>query len=193
MTATDLKYTYLCLLIFLPQVLFAENAAFTPILNCSELTNSEAASENKTDFTPEEHEAINVLKHGGGITNLCVDAETISYVRCVRVTAGRTPQFDQRVNTCVETYFSILRVGLNVRSYGREPLLTGTPVVRIEGDISRDLKSNFDEYPISVRRDLERNFYRRERGNRTNFPVLGNFSQSKISNALRVLSNNYTK
>jgi len=53
---------------------------------------------------------------------------------------------------------------------------------------TRELKESFDEYPISVRRDLERNFHRRERGNRTNFPVLGNFSPSKISDAFRVLS-----
>ncbi|MCZ6565888.1 MAG: hypothetical protein O6852_07125 [Gammaproteobacteria bacterium] len=147
-------------------------------------------SVNKNNFTPEEQEGIEVLINGGDVDNLCVDSDTISYMRNVYVTAGRTPQFDKRVTTSVETYFSISRVGLNVRSYGREPVLSGTPVVRIEGDITRELKGSFDEYSITVRRDLERNFHRRERGNRTNFPVLGNFSPSKISAAFRVLSKN---
>jgi hypothetical protein len=185
------KHMLFCLLIiFSSQTTFAENTTAIQSRNCEESTSEGVLSVNKNNLTPEEQEGIEVLINGGDVDNLCVDSDTISYMRNVYVTAGRTPQFDKRVTTCVETYFSISRVGLNVRSYGREPVLSGTPVVRIEGDITRELKGSFDEYSITVRRDLERNFHRRERGNRTNFPVLGNFSPSKISAAFRVLSKN---
>ena len=164
------------------QLLFADESYKDAMSKCEEFSNQE--------FSMEESEAIKVLINGGNISNLCVDAIFINYTREVCVTAGRNPNFNKRFTTCPLTDFSIARKGLNVRGYGREPRLTGTPVVRIEGKISREMHGNFDEYSITVRRDLERNFYRRERGNRTNFPVLGNYPQSKISNALRALSKN---
>ena len=171
------------ILIFLiSQPLLAEEVSENLLSHCENLTN--------TNISLEESEAIKVLMSGGNISNLCVDANYIKYSREVCVTAGRNPNFDKRFTTCKLTDFSIARKGLNVRGYGREPRLTGTPVVRIEGKISREMHGTFDEYSITVRRDLERNFYRRERGNRTNFPVLGNYPQSKISNALRALSKN---
>ncbi len=102
--------------------------------------------------------------------------------------AGRTPQFSKRVNTCVDGFIKIERAGLNVRSYGRDPVLTGNPVVVIEGEISSEMLSSLDEYPLNFRQDLQRQFQRRAGGNRTNFPVKIGFTPSKISNALRTLS-----
>ena len=178
------------LIFLLSYILFADEIVQNAYISCNESTTDQELTKIKSNFTIEENEAIQILVNGGNITQLCVDADNISYTRNVCVTAGRTQNFDQRFTTCPEVQFSIARKGLNVRSYGREPLLTGDKVIRIEGKISRELQGTWDEYPKTVRRDLERNFHRRERGNRTNFPVLDKFISSKVSNALRALSKN---
>ena len=139
-------------------------------------------------LSKEEHEAIKTLLDGGQVTNLSVDANYISYIREVCVTAGRKPEFDRRFTTCRDVEFSLTRKNLTVRSYGRDGLLTGEPVVRLEGEIIRNLTFSWDEYSITVRNDLERNFHRREGGNRTKFPVTNSEDLSKIASALRKLS-----
>lgn len=181
------------ILIFLIIVLFsysliAENKKNLQQDDCKDHKTNNLSSSYEINFSENEIEAINTIKMGGDVAKLCVDENVISYIRNVCITAGRTPQFDRRVNTCVETFIMIERSGLRVMSYGREPALSGIPVVRIQGDILREMISNLDEYPISVRRDLERNFTRRERGNRTNFPILSNTLPSKVSNAFNTLS-----
>lgn len=179
------------LLVFLlSYILFADDHVQNAYISCNESVTEQEFSKIEINFTIEENEAIEILANGGNVTHLCVDADNISYIRNVCVIAGRNPNFNQRFTACPEVQFYVERKGLTVRSYGREPLLTGEKVIRIEGGISRELLGSWDEYPITVRRDLERNFHRRERGNRTNFPVLDKFTSSKISNALRTLSKN---
>ena len=139
-------------------------------------------------LSKEEHAAVKTLLDGGQVTNLSVDANFISYIREVCVTAGRKPDFRGRFTTCRDVEFTLTRKNLTVRSYGRDGLLTGEPVVRLEGEIIRNLTFSWDEYSITVRGDLERNFHRREGGNRTTFPVNNGDDLSKIASALRKLS-----
>ena len=178
------------LVFLLSYILFAEDDLMSTYISCNESATDQELVKIKSYFTIEENEAIQILANGSNVTHLCVDANNISYIRNVCVTAGSTPEIGQRFTTCPEVHFSVARKGLIVSSYGREPLLSGEKIIRIRGKISRKLQVSWDEYPITVRRDLERNFHRRERGNRTNFPVRENFTPSKISNALRVLSKN---
>ena len=136
----------------------------------------------------DEQEAIKILTEKGQITNLYVDEYKISYTREVCLSTGRSPEFRQRFTTCRDVEFLINREELKVRSYGISGLLSGDPVVRLEGNITRNPTFSWDEYPITVRKELQRNFHRRERGNRTIFPVKHRDDLSKVASALRVLA-----
>ena len=139
-------------------------------------------------LTVEEYEAIKVLKDGGNVSNLNVDSDNISYTRNVCVTAGNTQEVDQRFTICRDVDFTLARKNLKVRSYGRDPILTGEPVIRLQATITRKQDWTWEEYPVQYRQDLERNFQRRERRNRTNFPIANEKNVSQISNAFDTLA-----
>lgn len=145
-----------------------------------------ALSDN--NFSKDEQNAVKTLTEKGKITNLSVDDNEISYIREVCLSTGRSPEFRQRFTTCRDVEFQIIRDTLEVRSYGISGLLSGDPVVRLDGNITRIPTFSWDEYSITVRQELQRNFHRRERGSRTIFPVKHSDDLSKVASALRVLA-----
>ena len=162
-----------------------KNIVFLTLISLSNILCL-ALSDN--NFSKDEHDAIKVLGEKGKITNLYVDENEISYIREVCLSTGRSPEFRQRFTTCRDVEFQIIRKELKVRSYGISGLVSGDPVVRLEGNITRNLTFSWDEYPITVRKELQRNFHRRERGNRTILPVTHRDDLSKVASALRVLA-----
>ena len=143
---------------------------------------------DKDGFNKEERLAINDLKAGGDIIKLKVTESHINYVRKVCIISGNSPEYDQRYKTCPEVAFKISRDGLIAASSGKKLLVFGTAVVTLEGDIDRKLLGNWDDYPITVRKELKRNFNWKEDGHQTDFPVRGDYSVTKIVNAMRTLS-----
>lgn len=150
-------------------------------------TNEEGPGK-KDGFTKEERVAINDLKAGGDIIKLQVTPTHINYIRKVCIISGNSPEYDQRYKTCPEVSFKIARDGLIAASSGKKLLILGTAVVRLEGDIDRKLRGNWEDYPITVRKELKRNFNWKEDGHKTNFPVRGDYSVTRIVNAMRTLS-----
>jgi len=143
---------------------------------------------DKDGFTKEERTAINDLKAGGDIIKLNVTSSHINYVRKVCIITGNSPEVDQRFRTCPEVAFRVAREGLVAASSGKKLLVFGTAVVALNGTIDRELRGNWDDYPVSVRKELKRSFNWKEDGSKTDFPVRGDYSVTKIVNALRTLS-----
>jgi len=143
---------------------------------------------DKDGFSKEERLAISDLKAGGDIIKLKVTESHINYVRKVCIISGNSPEYDQRYKTCPEVAFKIARDGLIAASSGKKLLVFGTAVVALEGKIDRKLLGNWDDYPLAVRKELKRNFNWKENGHATDFPVRGDYSVTKIVNAMRTLS-----
>ena len=143
---------------------------------------------DKDGFNKEERLAINDLKAGGDIIKLKVTDTHINYVRKVCIISGNNPEFSQRYKTCPEVAFKVSRDGLIAASSGKKLLVFGTAVVTLEGQIDRKLLGNWEDYPLNVRKELKRNFNWKEDGNKTDFPVRGDYSVTKIVNAMRTLS-----
>ena len=150
--------------------------------------SNEEAPGKKNGFTKEERQAIKALREGGDVINLKVDAKSIKYTRVVCITAGNNPERDQRARECPNVYFSVSRDGLKAASSGKKLIVLGKSYVTLEGDIFRKLKGNWDDYSIAVRKELERNFNWKEDGHKSNFPVRGDYSVTKIVDAIRTLS-----
>lgn len=150
--------------------------------------SNEEGPGKKDGFTKEERKAISDLKAGGDIIKLKVTQTHLKYVRKVCIISGNSPEYDQRFKTCPEVNFNIARDGLAAASSGKKLLVFGTAVVALEGDIDRKLRGNWEDYPITVRKELKRNFNWKEDGHKTDFPVRGDFSVTRIVNAMRTLS-----
>ena len=150
-------------------------------------TNEEGPGK-KDGLTKEERVAISDLKAGGDIIKLKVTPTHINYIRKVCIVSGNSPEFDQRYKTCPEVSFKIARDGLIAASSGKKAIIFGNSVVALQGDIDRKLRGNWEDYPITVRKELKRNFNWKEDGNKTDFPVRGDFSVTRIVNAMRTLS-----
>lgn len=144
--------------------------------------------DKKDGFTKEERTAINDLKAGGDIIKLQVTQTHLNYVRKVCIISGNSPEYDQRYKTCPEVTFRIARDGLTAASSGKKAIIFGTAVVALEGKIDRKLRGNWDDYPVNVRKELKRNFNWKEDGHKTDFPVRGDYSVTRIVNAMRTLS-----
>lgn len=150
--------------------------------------STEEAPGIKDGFTKEEREAIKALETGGDVINLKIDQEQISYTRRVCIMSASSPEYDQRYRDCPEVDFIVGRKNLKAASSGKTVIVFGSAVVAIEGDIQRELQGSWEDYPASVRKELERNFNWKEGGNKSNFPVRGDFSVTRIVNAIRTLS-----
>ncbi len=150
--------------------------------------SSEEAPGKKDGFSKEERIAIKDLNAGGDIIKLNVTLTHINYIRKVCIASGNSPEFSQRFKTCPEVAFKVTRDGLIAASSGKKLLVFGTAVVFLEGNIDRKLRGNWEDYPLAVRKELERNFNWKENGHKTDFPVRGDYSVTKIVNAMRTLS-----
>ena len=145
----------------------------------------------KDGLTKEEREAVNAIKTGGEITKLKVTPQTISYQAKTCILAANSPEFDQRYKDCVDVDFVIQRKDLLVSASGKKLLLFGSHYVLLEGEIDAKPKRNWDEYPIEIRRSLQRNFEWKENGKKTAFPVNSDYSVARIVNAFRTLADTY--
>jgi len=145
----------------------------------------------KDGLTQEEREAVNTLKAGGDISNLEVTPETISYSAKTCIISASSPEFSQRYKDCVDVDFVVQRKDLTVSTSGKKLLLFGSQYVSLEGDIEATPKRDWDTYPIDIRRSLQRNFEWREDGKKTAFPVAGDYSVTRIVNAIRTLADTY--
>jgi len=143
---------------------------------------------DKEGFNKEERAAVNSLKAGGDVIKLKVTPSHINYIRKVCIISGNSKEYDQRYKTCPEVVFKVSRDGLVASSSGKKLLLFGNAVVSIEGEIDRKLRGSWDDYPVNVRKELKRNFNWKENGHLTDFPVRGDYSVTKIVNAMRTLS-----
>jgi len=143
---------------------------------------------DKDGFSKEERAAISDLRAGGDIIKLKVTPTHINFVRKVCIVSGNSPEFSQRYKTCPEIAFKVAREGLIAASSGKKLLVFGTAVVTLEGDIDRKLLGDWDDYPVNVRKELRRNFDWKEDGTETDFPVRGDYSVTRIVNAMRTLS-----
>lgn len=150
--------------------------------------SDEAAPGIKDGFTREEREAIKALEAGGDVVGLKVGQETISYTRKVCLRAGMSKEAHERYQGCPDVNFVVSRKDLLARASGKKLILFGSSVVYIEGTIDGKLKGSWEEFPIEFRKDLERDFNYKENGKESIFPVRGDFSVTRMVNALRALS-----
>jgi len=145
----------------------------------------------KDGLTREEREAVNTLKAGGDISKLNVTPETISYTAKTCIISASSPEFSQRYKDCVDVDFVVQRKDLTVSASGKKLLLFGSQHVTLEGDIEATPKRDWDSYPIDIRRSLQRNFEWKEDGKKTAFPVAGDYSVTRVVNAIRTLADTY--
>jgi hypothetical protein len=85
----------------------------------------------------------------------------------------------------------VQRKDLIVSASGKKLLLFGSSYVLLEGAIDAKPKRNWDEYPIEIRRSLQRNFEWKENGSKTAFPIALDYSVTKMVNAFRTLADTY--
>ncbi len=145
----------------------------------------------KDGLTREEREAVSTIKAGGDVAKLKVTPETISYTAQTCVVSANTPDFEQRYKDCIEVDFVILRENLEVSASGKKLLLFGNPYILLEGTIDAKPKRPWEDYPISVRKALQRNFEWKENGKKTPFPVISDYSTARLVGAFRTLGETY--
>jgi len=147
--------------------------------------------EVKDGLSNEERDAFNDLKLGGDVTALKLTPQHISYTTKICLRSGQSPNEHERFKTCEDIDYIVQRKDLVVSSSGKKLLFFGTGVVELEGNIQATPKRSFDSYPVEFRKALERDFHWRENGTKTSFPVRGDFSITRLVNALRVLAETY--
>ena len=145
----------------------------------------------KDGLTKEEREAANIIKAGGDIANLKVTPEILSYTAKTCVVSANTPSVDQRYKDCLQVDFVVQRKDLIVSASGKKFLVFGNNYVLLEGAIDVKPKRSWDEYPIEIRRSLQRNFEWKEDGNKTAFPIALDYSVTRMVNAFRTLADTY--
>jgi hypothetical protein len=145
----------------------------------------------KDGLTKEEREAVSTIKAGGDIAKLQVTPATISYTAKTCIVSANTPDVNQRYKECVEVDFTVQRENLVVSSSGKKLLFFGSQYALLEGVIDAKPKNSWDNYPVDIRRALQRNFEWKEDGEKTAFPISSDFSVSRIVNAFRILAETY--
>ncbi len=145
----------------------------------------------KDGLTKEEREARGILKAGGSISNLVVTPETVSYTAKTCIVSASTPDVNQRYKDCVDVDFVVQRKDLVVSSSGKKLLFFGSQYALLEGKIKATPKRAWDSYPIDIRKALQRNFEWKENGEKTTFPIAGDYSVTRIVNAFRTLAATY--
>jgi hypothetical protein len=144
----------------------------------------------KDGLTKEEREAVNIIKAGGDISKLQVTPQTISYTGKTCIISVSSPNVDDRYKDCIDVDFVIQRKDLAVSASGKK-LLIGSDYVILEGTIDAKPKRSWDEFPPDKRKALQRNFEWKENGKKTTFPILGDYSVTKVVNAFRTLAATY--
>lgn len=147
--------------------------------------------EAKDGLTVEERAAFNDLKLGADVTALKLTPEDFSYTAKLCLRSGQSPNEHERFKSCTDVSYVIQRKDLIVHSSGKKLLFFGTGVVGLEGSILATPKQSFESYPIEFRKALERDFHWKENGSKTSIPVRGDFSVTRLVNALRVLADTY--
>ncbi len=142
----------------------------------------------KGGFTREERIAIKDLQQGTDVLGMTVDQDKMQYtVRvCLAVQEGK--EFSQRFKACPEVFYTVLRSGLKVINSGKQFGFFGQSAIVIKGVIKSEPKQNFDDYPPQFRKQLKRNFDWKTDGDTTKIPVRGDYSVTKLVNALNAIA-----
>lgn len=142
----------------------------------------------KDGFTREERAAIKDLKLGADVVGLTVDQDKIQFTLklCLAVQEGK--EYNQRFKTCPEVFYDVARAGLTINASGKKFGFFGQPAIQIEGDIKTTPKQNFDDYPKQFKKQLKRHYDWKTSGNDVNVPVRGDFSLTRLLNALTALA-----
>ncbi len=150
--------------------------------------SSEEAPGIKDGFTLEERKAIKDIKLGADVVGLTVDQNYLRYTSKICVAMQEGKDYDQRFKTCPDVDFEIAREGLNVKASGKKFGLFGQLAVEVAGNIKRTPKVDFEDYPVRFRQQLKRNYDWKARKQSVNFPLRGDFSVTRMANALNTLS-----
>lgn len=145
----------------------------------------------KDGLSKEEREAVNTIKAGSNVTKLKVTPQTISYAAKTCIVSASSPNVADRYKDCIDVDFVIQRKDLIVSSSGKKLLVFGNQYVLLEGNIDAKPKRAWEDYPLDVRRALQRNFEWKESGKKTKFPVGDDYSVTRVVNALRTLAETY--
>jgi hypothetical protein len=143
----------------------------------------------RNGFTRDERKAIQDLQQGIDVLDLTVDQETLQFtVRiCLAIQEGK--DYNQRFKSCPEVFYTISRKGLVTLESGKTYGIFGKSVIQVESDIVKRVpKQNFDAYPARFKKQLVRYFDWATRGKTVSIPVRGDYSVTKINNALNVLA-----
>ncbi len=142
----------------------------------------------KDGFTRDERVAIKDLQQGADVAGLVVDQESIQYTVkiCLAVQEGK--EYSRRFKTCPEVFYKVLRSGLVVTASGKKYGVLGKNAIVIQGIIKRESKQDFDDYPVQFKKQLKRHFDWKTKGNTTRIPVRGDYSVTRLVNALNALS-----
>ena len=139
-------------------------------------------------FTRDERTAIKDLKLGADVTDLIVDQDKLQFTirLCLAVQEGK--EYNQRFKTCPEVFYDVARAGLTINASGKKFGFFGQPAIQIVGNIKSTPKQNFDDYPTQFKKQLKRHYDWKTRGNKVNVPIRGDFSVTRLFNALNVLA-----
>jgi len=146
------------------------------------------AGKRRGGFTREESKAIRDLEDGVDVIGLKVNQDSIQYTLkiCLAVQEGK--EYSQRFKTCPEVFHSIARSGLTVVVSGKKFMFFGQQAVQVTGNIQRESKVNFDDYPIQFKKQLKRAYDWRANKNTAYFPIRHGYSLTRVLNALNTLA-----
>lgn len=142
----------------------------------------------KDGFTREERQAIKDLQQGVDVVGLVVDQDSIQYTVKVCLAVQEGKDYNQRFKTCPEVFYRVARAGLTVAASGKRLLFLGQQTIQVKGNIKRQSKVNFDDYPTQFKKQLKRAFDWKSGKNTAQVPVRGDYSVTKIVNALNALA-----
>ena len=142
----------------------------------------------KDGFTRQERQAIRHLQQGADVFGLTVDQDAIRYSVRVCLAAQVSKEYSQRFETCPEVSYDIARNGLEVVATGKKFFFFGQRAIQVTGDIKRQSRVNFDDYPAQYRKQLKRAYDWKANKKIAHIPIRGDFSATTIRNALRNLA-----
>ena len=144
--------------------------------------------EIKNGLTREERLAVKHLKQGADVLGLTVDQDSIRYNIRTCLASQVSKEYSQRFETCFEVSYDIARSGLSVAASGKKFLFFGQQAIQVKGNIKRQSKVNFDDYPAQYRKQLKRAYDWKASKDTAHIPIRGDYSKTTIRNALQKLA-----
>ncbi len=158
------------------------------IIYSSEEGSELGGADLRDGFTRQERQAIRQLQKGADVFGLTIDQDAIRYSVRVCLAAQVSKEYSQRFETCPEVSYDIARHGLAVVATGKKFFFFGQRAIQVTGDIKRQSKVNFDNYPAQYRKQLKRAYDWKADKNIAHIPIRGDYSATTMRNALRNLA-----